>query len=78
MTERANVTAVRAPLPARASVGDGARLALRASDDGQSVVAAHGGEPPARVRITTGSHHYQAYWRDGARRASSRSSPSCT
>lgn len=67
MTERANVTAVRAPLPARASVGDGADWALRASDDGQGVVAARGGEAPVRVRITTGSHHYQAYWRDGAR-----------
>ncbi len=58
------LSTVLAPVPSALTI-DGERLSLEASDG--AVVVRRGSGARERIALTTGSHHYQAYWAAGDR-----------
>jgi predicted CXXCH cytochrome family protein len=72
MTAEGTAANVRAPLPAKVTF-EGEAWTLAASAE-RVVVQRAGGEPEPLI-LTTGSHHYQAYWLPGARPGELRTFP---
>ncbi len=65
MTAEATAANVRAPLPARVAF-EGASWTITTANE-RVVVQREGATEAQPVLLTTGSHHYQAYWLPGAR-----------